>query len=65
MNIQEVPFVLAASAETQDLEIVNYENFKTVHKFVFKSTYGNPHGGIANKGIKTFQRILQSNITRP
>jgi hypothetical protein len=50
--------------ENQDLEVVQYDSFKSVHKFLFKSTYGKPssassHSRLGQKELKTFQKIIQ------
>jgi hypothetical protein len=61
ITLHDQTYVLASTVETQDLEIISFETFKTIHKFVFKSQYGNPvnaTGAAANKGMKGFQRLL-------
>lgn len=36
---------MLCASESQDLEIVNFENFKSIYKFDFKSRYGVPRSG--------------------
>lgn len=58
INVLENCYVLCAS-ESQDIEIVNFNNFRSVYKFQFKSSYGHPKdksmgANAAAKGAKTF-----------
>lgn len=42
MNIHQDQWYVVCASESQDIEIVQYDKFRSVHRFAFKSNYGKP-----------------------